>query len=610
MKRTNNQSHPSAGASPASSPSTARLSLGKKLVFAVVTVTVLLLLLEGVLALLGVKPQLYDRDPYVGFSTQIPLFVESRNAAGEPVMATARNRLEFFNPQQFAKVKAAGTYRIFSMGGSTTYGHPYSDPTSFNGWLREFLMAMVPQRKFEVINAGGISYGSYRVAQLMEELIHYKPDLFLIYCGHNEFLERRIYGQVNRTPRAFQGLAGWAWHLRSATALQRVVAPIRRLDRAEAAAQNVLASDPVTMLDNSLGPTAYQRDDNQREQTFQHYQFNLRRMIDIARSVGAKVIFVTPASNYREVSPFKSEHRTGLSDEDRRRWKELYDAARADFTNPVPGHALESLAAAEKIDDRAANLYFVRGRVLEKLSRFEEAKAAYQRAIDEDVCPLRGPSQIRRILAEVTQERHVPLVDFQSFVESKSEHSIPGASLFLDHVHPTIDGYRLLALELLKAMEQEHLVTPNWDPSLIQKTTQAVLGRIDLRAHSLALMNLCKTLGWAGKREEAYRAGVRATEIGGGIAEVQYQTGLAAQLSGRTNEALGFYQAAVGLQPDLAEAHCALGVVLEDTGRLTDALREYQLARKFSKPKNIQRDEANVSRVGAKLGGATGRVSP
>lgn len=81
-------------------------------------------------------------------------------------------------------------------------------------------------------------------------------------------------------------------------------------------------------------------------------------------------------------------------------------------------------------------MHFLRGRVLEKLGRYAEAKTAYERAHDEDVCPLRAPREIREILTRVATERQVP-----------------------------------------------------------------------------PLMNLCKTLGWAGKLEEAYRAGGRAAEL-------------------------------------------------------------------------------------------------
>src|SRR5689334_21763616 len=184
QKNVSKRSEPTTPAQPGPRRS---ISLGKKILFALIALVISLGVLEGVLALAGVRPKLYEKDPYVGFSARVPLFVEERGPDGQELMVTARNKLDFFNPQRFPKHKEAGVYRIFSMGGSTTYGHPYSDPTSFNGWLREYLRATAPDRKWEAINAGGISYGSYRVAQLMEEIIQYQPDLFIIYTGHNEF---------------------------------------------------------------------------------------------------------------------------------------------------------------------------------------------------------------------------------------------------------------------------------------------------------------------------------------------------------------------------------------------------------------------------------------
>src|SRR5262249_8177607 len=102
------------------------LSLGKRTVFGIVAVVLTLVLGEGVLARIGVRPRLYDADPYVGFSKLLPLFVEDRGSDGRVYMVTAKNRLDFFNPQRFPKEKGAGVFRVFSMGGSTTYGHPYS----------------------------------------------------------------------------------------------------------------------------------------------------------------------------------------------------------------------------------------------------------------------------------------------------------------------------------------------------------------------------------------------------------------------------------------------------------------------------------------------------
>ena len=177
-------------ASEALSGRRAKLSVPKKLLFSLLAIVAFLLLLELALAALGVQPILYDEDPFVGFSSRVPLCVPHAGPDGQTYMVTAKNKLDFFNPQKFLKDKPSRTYRIFCMGGSTTYGRPYDDTTSFCGWLRELLAAADDSRKWEVVNAGGISYASYRAAILMEELARYEPDLFIIYSGHNEFLER------------------------------------------------------------------------------------------------------------------------------------------------------------------------------------------------------------------------------------------------------------------------------------------------------------------------------------------------------------------------------------------------------------------------------------
>ena len=58
----------------ASRPAQSSLAVWKKMLFAVVACAGVLLLLELALALIGVKPIRFERDPYVGFTSQLPLF--------------------------------------------------------------------------------------------------------------------------------------------------------------------------------------------------------------------------------------------------------------------------------------------------------------------------------------------------------------------------------------------------------------------------------------------------------------------------------------------------------------------------------------------------------
>ena len=148
-------------------------SCPKRVLFSLIAVALALGLLEGGLALIGIQPESYLPDPYVGFESTSSLFVQTRSSEGKIYLQTSKNRLQLFNDQKFPLIKEKGIIRIFSMGGSTTFGRPYKDDTSFNGWMRAYLRELAPDQQFEVINAGGVSYASYRVAKLMEELIQY-----------------------------------------------------------------------------------------------------------------------------------------------------------------------------------------------------------------------------------------------------------------------------------------------------------------------------------------------------------------------------------------------------------------------------------------------------
>ncbi|MCP4888223.1 MAG: SGNH/GDSL hydrolase family protein, partial [Planctomycetaceae bacterium] len=136
-----------------------------------------------------------DRDPLVDLSQLKPLFERNEGASGE-CWEIPESRLNFFRPDSFLAEKPAGLRRIFVLGGSTVQGRPYAIETAFSTWLRLRLEANQPQTRFEVVNCGGISYASYRVAKILDEVLEHKPDAIVIYTGHNEFLEDREYAEV------------------------------------------------------------------------------------------------------------------------------------------------------------------------------------------------------------------------------------------------------------------------------------------------------------------------------------------------------------------------------------------------------------------------------
>ena len=568
------------------SPSRPRLSAGKQIAFTIVTVVGVFALLEGALTLFGVTPIADEEDPYVGFSSYLPLFSERDGPNGRRFV-TAPNKLSWFNRQRFPVEKAPGTYRVFCMGGSTTYGHPYDDVTSFAGWLRELLPAADSTHTWEVINAGGVSYASYRVVKLMEEFVRYEPDLFIVYTGENEFLERRTYAHIFETPPAVRWLGSALGRTRVYSGLRRLLkrddAPVAPAAAPTAGSGDgdsdatTLAAEVEAMLDKSVGPSSYYRDDAFREQVLEHLRFSLGRIVDLAEESGARVVFVLPASNLGACSPFKSEHRDGLQPAEHERLAGIEARARAAADGGEWDAALAAWDEALAIDDRYAAYHYERGRALRQLERFDDALRAFTRARDEDICPLRALTEAITIVREVAQQRNVPWIDFVDLVKQESEHGIPDDQLFLDHLHPTIDGHRMLAVALTEELIRGGVVHPGdaWPDEAVRAATERVESRLDPEAHANALRNLAKVLGWAGKFEEADDLSLRVVELLPGDAEAIGLAGYAYQRRNDLDTAIAHYEEAIRLNPDNFRVHYLLASCAQQTGDLERAERHF-----------------------------------
>jgi tetratricopeptide (TPR) repeat protein len=571
------------------------MTVGRKILMSLVVTAFFFLLVEGILALVGVRPEGYASDPYLGFSSTSRLFVDD----GAGGLETSDAKITLFNQQSFP-ADASGAFRIFCVGGSTTFGRPYDDTTSFCGWLRELLPVADPTRKWDVVNAGGVSYASYRVALVMEELIDYDPDLFIVYTGHNEFLEKRSYPEIIAMPRMVRGVGGIASKTRIWTAMSGVLTRDPGSRSTPESSPDLLEEEVTTLLDGAVGPSAYTRDDGLAEKVLQHYRFNLARMVDIAASAGAATVFVTPASNLQDSRPFKSEHRTGLTASETERFNAAVDAARQLRANGAMEGAIEKIFEAAAIDSRPAQLAFLQGRLLLESGRLEEARSAFERARDEDVCPLRALGPMAGIVREVAAAAGSPLVDFEVLADGWAADSIPGQDLFFDHVHPRIDVHRRLAVEIIEAMARAGFasLSPDWNNDAVAAVAQRVEASLDPLTHALALMKLSKVLGWAGKLQESYGLAVQAVEMFPDDSRVQYNAGLTAHLIGRKNDAVEHYRRAVEIQPDADEPHGNLGVLLEEAGRLDDAIDHFRMAIRYARsPETARRNSVNLARA-------------
>lgn len=540
----------------------AKLSRRKKAVFAAIALTAFAILLEIALGVAGVRPLYLTQDPFVGFQPGVPLFVRDGD-----FYCTNPSKTCYFNVQRFPATKGASTYRVFCLGGSTTFGHPYDYRTSLSNWLGERLRDAEPDRQWEVINCGGISYAGYRVCLLMQELVQYQPDLFVILTGHNEFLEQRTYGELRDRNWAARALGSLVVRTRTGSVIASLAGARPSPPDGQ---EGLLPGEVDTILEHSVGPAAYRRDDKLAAQVVEHFRFSLDRMAAIARSAGARVIFVKPPSNVRGFSPFKSEH-GDLGADGQRAWQDLVRKARHDRAEGRVAAAIEGFLAAARLDPRHAHGQWEAGDALVAAGRYDEARAYFARAVDEDICPLRATSAIQAAVEEAAQAHRAPLIDFPQLLEDAMpgpvETHILGDESFLDHVHPTIEGHRLLAWALFDQLAAWNVVSPQpSDAAVVQRVSQRALAGIDARAQALALVQVIQVLVWAGKEQEALRLTERAEQVCPGLSEVPSYRGRILQKLGQDAEAMKCFREAVRRNPDdsLALSRVAFAALKEN----------------------------------------------
>ena len=565
------------------------ISLRKKTIFSLVAVLGIWLLVELVLVVCGLGSVEGIDDPFVGFNAGTSLFVESE-IDGQDWMRTAPGKQVWFNDQRFPRIKGANTKRVFCLGGSTTFGRPFDDSTAFSGWLRELFPLVDPETQWEIVNAGGVSYASYRVANVMEELCHYDPDLFIVFTGHNEFLERRTYAGLIDEEWNEERVIARVRHTLQASRLFNLLEKWMRPENGFLReAKDELPAEVDEILNHSAGPKDYERDDQWQNNVLTHLKVNLGRMIQMARTVDAEILFVSPASNLRSCLPFKSVSGVVTAAEPSRAIKGTQPASpiaenvsldRANLRSLVSSGniaaALEQIDRGIEVDSRNADLLFFKGRCLFEMGEFDAAREAFLRAVDEDVCPLRATGAIRRSVIEICAANRAVCVDFDSILGEQSQeqygHRCFGDEYFLDHVHPTVDAHGLLARSIIEQLQRSGwLVGQAVSTEMVDSVSRAVVSKIDLERQAIAFRNLAKVLHWAGKFEEAIPKAVDATRLLPDDLESYYVMADCLRQLGRNDEAYLAYQQLFA-KGEYGRAYLPFGELLMELGRFDRAV--------------------------------------
>jgi tetratricopeptide (TPR) repeat protein len=324
------------------------------------------------------------------------------------------------------------------MGESVAFGDP--DPTyGFGRYIEMMLRERYPEVKFEVINTSITAINSHALLPMVEDLVHYQPDLFIIYAGNTEVVGPFGPGTV-LTPLDLSLPAIRARIFFNSTRVGQLVGKLT-----SASQKNTKEWRGMEMfLDRQV-----RADSPQMRPVYENFATNLRDIVAVARRSGVPVLVSTVASNLKDCAPFASLHREGIREDELRSWEGLVQQGAGLEHEGSYAEALKLYLSAADIDPQYAELQFRIARCLWAIGDFAGAKERFVRARDLDTLRFRADSRLNEIIRALAGAGPgVGVVDSAAVLAGASAHEVPGSELFYEHAHMNPRGNYLLARAL------------------------------------------------------------------------------------------------------------------------------------------------------------------
>lgn len=291
--------------------------------------------------------------------------------------------------------------------------------------LKKKLEIKWPDKKIEIINAGGLSYGTNRLLLVFEEVLEYKPDLIILYSGHNEFEEKYLKTEKHLT--AFTRLNDFLLFSRVYQMGSKVYYDARKA--VLTACINSKGNKPAPFF--PLNPQVQWgrlASEDEKMSIYSNYKSNIESMIKMAKNDSIKLIISTVAYNQLGKPPFYS----------------LTYGNYEDFKKNISPGKIEEWLNKETKDPF---IEYAIGEFLYQQGKFSEARAHFEKAYVLDSQPHRANSITNNIVKDLARQYKIPLADVEAKVMENSKGGIPSPDLFSDHCHLNHKGREILLNE-------------------------------------------------------------------------------------------------------------------------------------------------------------------
>lgn len=400
---------------------------------------VFFVLFDLVLRLAKIDP--YEEKPlpreFLGSAER--LYNKIAMADGQEAYVTEVGRSDPCRFQPIPVHKPENAYFIFIVGGSAPGGFPYSGHVAFSQWLKAGLETVYPENAFHMVNASfpGVTLGT--VALIVREMLEYQPDVIIVYSGNNE--QRNLEEGITVFKNSGVGpiLLRVCWKLRSFQVLHYLMVGRRpsfdwRFAAVDAKRQTKSRStDELPFL-------------------LERYKTGLRAIHQLASKEGVPVLFCTVPVNEKDWPPYESVFSESLPAHEKNEWMGNLRQVASLINNRKPREAREICRQLLTRDSRYALAHYFLGKTNEQLGLKEEARRAYQAALDSDQVRLRAFGALNHALVEFCEAHSLPVADCVENLRRSSSDGLLGYDQFLDNCHLKPDGHRTISGEICRAL--------------------------------------------------------------------------------------------------------------------------------------------------------------
>jgi tetratricopeptide (TPR) repeat protein len=358
----------------------------------------------------------------------------------------------------FRTNKVPGTYRIFVQGGSSAAGYPFGLGASLAGMLQQRLQHTFTDRPIEVISTAMAAVNSYTLLDLVGEIITYEPDAILIYMGHNEYVG--ILGAASTVSMGkYRPLILAYLKLRDLRIFQLVQKAYTAVRSPFSEKSGHKPQSRGTLMSRIVGEKYIPFGSSLYELGVRQFKANLEAILAQYQKAGIPVFIGTLVSNERDQKPFisKLDRRTNAL-----QWEQHYQTGLEALKRGDTAAASTALADAIHLDNISADAYYAQGRLFEALNDYPAARQAYLFAKDRDQLRFRAPEVFNQIIRDVAQQYGMAIVEVRKAFLDKAKNGIIGQELMLEHLHPNLEGYFLIADAFYNAIREKGLIGP-WD---------------------------------------------------------------------------------------------------------------------------------------------------